>query len=247
MKLHPQSTPIKGYRKKPIWIYLVAILFILTPMIHLSLTLKNAGEVNWWSPSAWWTWIQYLNPAPAIVSVLLFVSGISILLVKKWAWWVGMMALSSLSIYNIALISHSFSDDPVVKIIATLGSFGLLALLFFSDFKQPFFNKRLRWWESESRYKVSVPVKIVGTQLHALLVDLSKSGVYLESSDLHKPLSLPDNIEIEVNSELKMHCTFSRKTKSGAAYKFVNISKHQSSYLRRWLKLLSKDPTLRVR
>lgn len=241
------SFPNKGYRRKPLWIYVVATLFILTPFLHLMMTLRSAGETEWWSPSAWWLWVHHLNPAPAVISTLLALAGLSILFVRRWAWWLGMLALGALCVYNIALISHSFSDDPLTRMVATLGSLSLLVLLFFSEFKQPFFNERLRWWESEARYMVSVPVKIMNTDKHALLVNISKSGIYLEPYDKDTALDLPTEITVEVNSELQLPCIYSRATEKGVAYKFVKITKHQSRYLRRWLQLLSKDPDLRVR
>jgi hypothetical protein len=242
-----KNTSQPAYTRKPLWIYFVAVLFVLTPILHLMMTLRSAGEVEWWSPASWWLWIQHLNPAPAVISTLLCIAGLSIIFVRRWAWWLGMLALSSLCIYNIVLISYSFSDDPITRVIATIGSIGLLVLLFFSDFKQPFFNKRLRWWESETRYVVRIPVKIQGSEKHALLVDISKSGLYLEPYERKEPLDLGQEITVEINSELQLPCVYSRSTDKGMAYRFAKITKHQARYLKRWMQLLAKDPVRRVR
>jgi hypothetical protein len=241
------SSSSYGYRRKPFWIYAVATLFVLTPFLHLMLTIKSAGAVDWYAPSSWWNWVRFLDPAPAVISTLLCLAGLAILFVRRWAWWLGMIALSSLCIYNIALISYSFADDPVTRLLATIGSFLLLILLFYSDFKKPFFNQRMRWWETDPRFKVSIPVKIQGLPAQALLVDISKSGLHLEEFIEGKGLQLPAELVVEVNEELHLNCSFSRQTPKGAAYQIMSMTKHQARYLKRWIHLLSKDPSNRVR
>ena len=243
----------QGYRRKPVWIYFVAILFILTPVIHLMGTLKNAGEPQWYSPVAWWLWAQHLDPAPAMVSFMLCLAGVAMLFVRSWTWWLGMIVLTALSLYNILLIRHSFADDFFTQMLATVGSLILLVLLYFSEFKKPFLNRRLRWWESEPRFRVNIPVTIRATEdskpvVSAQLMDISKSGVYLEPVPGHKILELPNHILVEVNSELHLPCTLSRSTEhGGSAYHFGAITRHQARYLRRWIQLLKKDPGRLVR
>jgi hypothetical protein len=246
---------VKGYRRKPIWIYVVASLFVLSPFIHLMGTLKGAGEPQWYSPRMWWVWVGHLDPAPALISFILCAAGLAILFVRRWSWWLGMTALSILCLYNIALITLTFANDPFTQLLATVGSLLLLTLLFFSEFKQPYFNQRLRWWESEPRFHVSLPVSVHpaletahAATTKAQLVDISKSGLYLEAPTGQKALELPEEIVVEVNSELRLPCRFSRATEhGGSAYQFLKISRHQSRYLRRWIQLLAKDPDRRVR
>ncbi len=244
----------QGYRRKPLWIYLIAGLFVLTPLIHLMGTLKGAGEPQWYAPAVWWRWALHLDPAPALVSFILCVAGLALLFVRTWSWWFGMAALTLLCLYNIVLISRAFTNDTFTQVLATFGSILLLALLFFSEFRRPFLNKRLRWWESEPRFHVSVPVTVRsgheggGGTTQARLVDISRSGLYLEPTQGQSALSLPEDIVVEVNNELRLPCRFSRTTEhGGSAYKIVKISRHQARYLRRWIRLLAKDPDRRVR
>ncbi|MEO5667677.1 MAG: hypothetical protein ABIR96_06445 [Bdellovibrionota bacterium] len=242
----------KGYRRKPVWIYIVAILFVLTPFIHLMGTLKEAGEPFWYSPEAWWLWSRHLDPAPAVISLMLCIAGLAILLVRSWSWWLGLCVLGTLCLYNIVLIRHSFAEDPFTQVLASVGSLLLLVLLYFSEFKKPFLNRRLRWWESEPRFRVRVPVNIQSAELTTAakvqLMDISKSGVYLEPNVGEKTLSLPHDIVVEVNSELQLPCRFSRATEhGGSAYQITTITRHQARYLRRWIKLLSKEPDRLVR
>jgi hypothetical protein len=243
----------EGYRRKPIWIYTVAILFVLTPFIHMMGTLRNAGEPEWYSPVAWWLWAQHLDPAPAVISLMLCLAGVAMLFVRSWSWWLGMLVLASLSLYNIVLIRHSFADDLFTQMVATVGSLLLLVLLYFSEFKKPFLNRRLRWWESEPRFRVNIPVTVRASEgskfvIAAQLMDVSRSGVYLEPVPGQKTLELPHKILVEVNSELHLPCVLSRSTDTGgAAYHFGTITRHQARYLRRWIQLLKKDPDRLVR
>ena len=242
----------KGYRRKPVWIYFVAILFVLTPFIHMMGTLEAAGEPEWYSPAVWLLWAQHLDPAPAVISFMLCISGIAILCVSTLTWWLGMIALSALCIYNIILIRSTFTHDPLTQVVATIGSVLLLVLLYFSEFKKPFLNHRLRWWESEPRFKVRVPVKVHApgseTKIQVQLMDISKSGVYLEPNPGQAPLDLPHHIWVEVNAELKLPCNFSRSTEhGGSAYQIAKITRHQTRYLRRWIRLLARDPDRLVR
>jgi hypothetical protein len=244
------ATP--GYRRKPIWIYIVAVLFVLTPFIHMMGTLRGAGEPEWYAPGVWWVWAQHLDPAPAVISFMLCLTGLAILAVRSWTWWLGMCMLAALCLYNIVLIRNTFADDLFTQMLATGGSILLLVMLYFSEFKRPFLNRRLRWWETEPRFRVSLPVKIQTEnpeiRISAQLVDISKSGVYLEPTSGTSTLELPPNIVIEVNSELRLPCHFSRATDhGGSAYQITKITRHQARYLRRWIALLAKDPDRLVR
>ena len=237
----------KGYRRKPVWIYIVAVLFILTPFIHMMGLVREAGEPQWFSPAVWWTWAKHLDPAPAVISFMLCLTGVAILCVRSWTWWLGMLVLSALCIYNIVLIRNTYADDPFTQILATAGSILLLVLLYASEFKKPFLNRRLRWWESEPRFRVHLPVKVqtMGSseKIAVQLMDISKSGVYLEPNPGQTFLELPHEIVVEVNAELQLPCRFSRSTDhGGSAYQITKITRYQARYLKRWIRLLAKDP-----
>lgn len=245
---------MSGYSRKPFWIYAVSILFLSTPVLHLMWTLKLAGENNWFTPSAMIEWIPHLDPAPAVISMLLFISGFSILFVRKWAWWMGILSLSALCFYNVSIIRNFYSDDWITMTLATVGSGLLLLLIYASDFKKPFFNQRLRWWETDPRFMVNVPIRLQGFEQNILLMDISKSGILLEpeqdeSSEEAELVTIefPSEVIVEINNELQLPCIFSRKTPKGAAYRIISISKHQSRYLRNWLDLLAKEPDRKVR
>ncbi|NCN40334.1 hypothetical protein GW916_03705 [bacterium] len=235
-----------GYYKKPFWIYFVSALFLTTPVLHLMWTLRMAGEANWYSPLTMIEWLPHLNPAPAVISALLFIAGFSILFVRKWAWWMGILSLAALCFYNISIVRNFYSDDWMVMTLSTVGSGLLLLLLYVSDFKQPFFNQRLRWWETDPRYMVNVPVKLQGHSHAVVLMDVSKSGILLQPLD-NIEIEFPSEAIVEINSELHLPCIFSRKTEAGAAYRIISISRHQSRYLRNWLDLLAKEPERKVR
>ena len=231
-----------GYRKKPFWIVATAILLFVTPYFHLMWILKSAGETAWYSPIAMWKWIPHLHPAPAVISALLILGGFSLLYVKKWSWWIGMFSLTCLSIYNISIIQNYYSDDPSAAVIGTGASLLLLFLLFASDFKKPFFNQRLRWWESDPRYKVNVPIQIKGQEEKSIvLMDISKTGILLEPTN-GAEIDFPPEVDVIINAELEIPCVYSRRTENGAAYRIKNVTRFQSKYLRNWLNLLAKEP-----
>ncbi len=240
-----QDTP-RGYTRKPFWIYFVSILLLSTPLFHLMWTLRLAGEPSWYSPLTMIEWIPHLNPAPAFISALLFLAGFSLLFVRKWAWWLGILSLAALCFYNVSIVRNFYSDDWTTMTLTTVGSGVLLFLLYKSDFKKPFFNHRLRWWETDPRYMVNVPVKIQGHDHAVVLMDISKSGMLLEPSN-GVSIEFPSEVIVEINAELQIPCIFSRKTKKGAAYRIISISRHQSRYLRNWLDLLSKEPERKLR
>ncbi|MBC7385403.1 MAG: PilZ domain-containing protein [Cryobacterium sp.] len=102
----------------------------------------------------------------------------------RWAW--NVFLVNSLFIaYANALIAmrYSESNNPF---LAFLVSIGLLILLIFrlgKEIRVPYFLPRIRWWETNPRYKLSVPVKVerVGSGYEGEILDLSMGGCFIKT------------------------------------------------------------------
>lgn len=235
-----------GYRKKPLWIKFTACLLIATPFLQFLWLVRSTGAPDWYTPETLLRWIPHLGLLPFLVGVSLIVAGVALFYVKKWSWWIAMSALCLLSIHNLRMIQVYFPDDTTTLIVASILCIGLLALIMYSDFRKPFMNARLRWWESRSRYRVNLPVELEGYDPSVLLVDISRSGLLIHKTPDFQE-ALPQETIVHINDELNFPCSLSRKTDEGAAYKILRVTKHQSRYLRNWIKLLSKEPGRKVR
>lgn len=235
-----------GYRKKPLWIQFTACLLIATPFLQFVWLVRSTGAPEWYTLETLIRWVPHLGVLPFLVGLSLIVAGISLFYVKKWSWWIAMSALSLLSIHNLRMIQVYFPGDTPTLVIASVLCLGLLALIMYSDFRKPFMDARLRWWESRSRYKVDLPVALEGHETSVLLVDLSRSGLLIHRTPEFQG-ALPQETIIHINEELQFPCSLSRETAEGAAYKILRITKHQSRYLKNWINLLSKEPGRKVR
>jgi hypothetical protein len=229
-----------GYRKKPLWIYIVALIFILTPLGNLLWSLASLNIPNWYMPHVWRYWAKYVAPSTWVLLTLLFVSGISLLFVRRWSWLLSLVTLGVVAVYDIVMIKE-FSIMGTMAIAAMIVGtvcFGLL--LYFTEFRKPYLNPRVRWWETSPRYKVDLPVALRNIETPATLVDISRTGVLIEFV-----AAIPEvegDTEISLPTQVQLPCVVARKTEKGYGLQFAPLNRQQKGELKTFIRTLSEDP-----
>jgi hypothetical protein len=246
MTSNPSAKPV-GYRKKPIWITAVAWLFILWPMLNLSWLMVSFGEPQWYLPSVWIYWFENLPRLVIFFMVLLAACGIALLFVRRWSWWFNLTALSCLGLYSLYMASQSLDQDPFLLSLLGVGTLGFLGVLYASEFKKPFIDARLRWWESKPRFQVRVPVHVVEMKQDLLLVNISLSGLLLEWPEGEPHKEVPNQFIIEINNELRLPCALTRSDERRVGAKILKLEGGQRKHLDHWIKLLTKSPAHKAR
>ncbi len=102
----------------------------------------------------------------------------------RWAW--NIFLLNSLFVaYANALIAMRYSDSNN-PFLAFLVSITLLIGLLFrlgNEIRVPYFLPKIRWWETNPRYKLSVPVRVERAEsgFEGEILDISMGGCFIKT------------------------------------------------------------------
>jgi hypothetical protein len=147
----------------PFFIILQASLFTLTPVI---------GPYNIFAK---------LSPHDLIVLILYPVCAAAIFLVRKWSWYVYILAAVCLAADNVVV----FLLRPQYHVLALIFYNLVLAIAAGIFFRRaviaPYFNPGLRWWEQPVRFGLGLYLTITGQDgrpVQANIVDISATGVF---------------------------------------------------------------------
>lgn len=234
----------KGYPKKPKWIYALGFSFLLAPLGNFVWSLAALGVRRWWDPSIWRIWMPYVEWHVWVLMGLVALSGLSLLLVRKWSWFLSLAALASVLIYSVILLPD-ISTKASIAIVALLMiiTIGAIAVIFLSPFRLPYINPRLRWWETSPRYHVDIKVKVGDFLEEANLVDLSRTGALLQWPSARIP-DIDASTKLSLPMGLVLLVEVARRTEQGYGVRFSpQNSSGDKKTLRRLLKQLGKDPT----
>jgi hypothetical protein len=125
-----------------------------------------------------------LSPFYYLVSILVLVVGYGFWEMRRWSWYLFILSQVLLT-YENAILVQRFSESH-----NKLLSFGVSVLLQLAliyrvaqEIRVPYFLPKIRWWESNQRYRLSVPVILrrkSGETLEGTILDLSNLGCFVK-------------------------------------------------------------------
>lgn len=146
--------------------------------------------------------------APYIVhSVLALWTGWALFRLRPYAWhlFVVHTFLAITEQFYVAIVYSERNSKAIPVALSVMSFIGILAFLK-KELRVPYFNPRIAWWESDPRYKISVPVNITNSDhlYQGEIMDISASGCFIKSK-------APLKIEQMVNLKFKLfdhefHC-----------------------------------------
>jgi hypothetical protein len=122
-----------------------------------------------------------LSPMFYLVSLVAVFSGWGLWEMHRWAWY--MLSVANIAIlYQTAVVMNQYSESHH-RVSAFFLSV-LTILLFFlrisKEVRVPYFFPKIRWWESDPRYRLAVQSeitrKVSEEKLNAEILDLSATG-----------------------------------------------------------------------
>ncbi len=230
-----------GLRRKPLWIYVTSALFLISPILNFLFSLRGRGEPGWLSPRVWLDWLPHTPPRSFLLSLLLFVTGLMIARVNRWSWWMAMTSLVVLCGYNLMLLRGLVNNNFFVLALVSVLMGTFLWVLYHSEYKQVFLDRRLRWWESKPRFAVNLPVTIRASKASYNIVDISKSGFFLKSQEDAESPSLGKTIEIVIADDVVIPATVVRSNAEGFGVRIEKIGRFESRFLYNWIRVLRKE------
>lgn len=179
------------------------------------------------------------------------IAGILILKLRKWTYFAFMSVLGYI-VYNISTYEKYTwpynSDTPFMyNYVVVMMAMAIFVFFLFPKVREPFFDRRVRMWETKTRYNVSIPCRLQGSNLTfpSEILNISKTGAFLLGSSY---LKVGDDLLLEfslmgqtIDVPVKViHHRSGRGTSGfGVEFKFKSFS--QSIKVAKALNVLSKS------
>lgn len=145
-----------------------------------------------------------LSPWFYLLSFFGILTGYGFHSMQRWAWYTFLVTEVMVAYANaVVLLDYSASHH---KLLAFLFSLSLLLGLLFAvarEVRVPYFFPKIRWWESNPRYKLSIPVNVELTDDQGILhysgeiLDISVGGCFIKIID-HLPADQLITIHFEL-------------------------------------------------
>lgn len=125
-----------------------------------------------------------LSPFYYLLSFSVVLAGYGLWDLRRWSWYL-FLAIQVFLVYENAVFAFTYSESHhrvVAFLIIT--TFQLLVVYKVAlDVRVPYLFPSIRWWESNARYRLSVPVTLLlqnGEKLTGEILDLSVLGCFIK-------------------------------------------------------------------
>jgi len=168
-------------KKRPLIVVLFAGACALYPMLMIFQILQlGPGSVGDAVKTFFWSSKPLLFGGENLVATALaWFAAYAVYQTKAWSWWLALVAALTLVTFNTGVSLYRAQDvgDAWLwtSIIIIAAPMVLAAVLLQREVRTPYFNPRIRWWESEPRFAIDAPVRGGGRAL-----DISRHGMFVQ-------------------------------------------------------------------
>ncbi|HLE11065.1 MAG: hypothetical protein A2504_01795 [Bdellovibrionales bacterium RIFOXYD12_FULL_39_22] len=186
--LEKKRTPSESQRyvtySRPLPLVIIALLHIFEPLSKI-LYFKASTEFPF--SIVFNNILAIDNPKSFFEFWLLFpLAGAALLSVRQWAYIFFLLVQAYAIFLHLTYKAFTWpyiSQSPLVSSSLLLAANVLLIIYFLIPaVRRPFFNRRLRWWETAPRFDINIPCTIArasGQLVDCRLVNLSKTGAFI--------------------------------------------------------------------
>jgi Tfp pilus assembly protein PilZ len=127
-----------------------------------------------------------LSPLYYLISFIAVISGWGLWEMSRWAWYVFGFA-NFMIVYENALVMKDYSEShhKLFGFIFSLLMVGFVFLRVSREIRVPYFFPKIRWWESDPRYRLAVRADLVRKVSEDLvageILDLSGTGCFIKT------------------------------------------------------------------
>lgn len=221
---------------------------------HTSRFLKATAYLYLAFPATYLVYVSLLfNLTPARSSRIFFsvsywalslfgiAAGYGLREMTRWGW--NVFLLSSLFVaYANALIAvrYSESNNPFLAFLTSIVLLVGLVIRLGKEIRVPYFLPRIRWWETNPRYKLVVPVKVerTGSGFEGEILDLSMGGCFIKTrNDLNQNERILSRFELfgealEIGGTVVWRSQSSVTHPKGVGVKFDELDKAQRKIMK---------------
>ncbi len=180
-------------------------------------------------------------------AILAIFTGFALYRMRPYAWHFYVFH-SVLMLAEQFYVAYRYAENHVVEFPLTFASVCILFMLWIVKFelRVPYFSPKIAWWESDPRYKISVPAEMTAADhfYRGEIMDISASGCFIKTKD---PLKVDQELHIKFSLfDQKFLCTgrVVWRTESGVTHpkgvgvKFSGVEKPMQGELRQTVKKL---------
>jgi Tfp pilus assembly protein PilZ len=180
-------------------------------------------------------------------SILAIVTGTMLRRVRPWAWHFFLFHSFLLCVEQV-VVAYGYAENHIPEIPLALAIGTIMGTVFFLklELRVPYFSPKIAWWESDPRYKISVPSEMTCSDhfYKGDIMDISASGCFIKTKD---PMKVDQAVLVKFSLfDHKFECTgrVVWRTESGVTHpkgvgvRFIGIDRSQQAYLRETVKKL---------
>lgn len=162
--------------RRPLAIIVISICYFIAPVAILAFNSVASGR-----PLAGFRGLfPTPHPGELLILVLYPLSAVALLSVKKWGWYLFLGCSAALIAYTTGSYAVSPRYNLFAIVLADIALMVVAGITFHKHVIAPYFNPRLRWWETEPRYRVEAyaQVKVGEALVSGEILDISQSGCF---------------------------------------------------------------------
>lgn len=223
-------------KNKPWLIYLITIGLILVPFVFLANVWVKSDSLK-----------AQISPVSillfASLSLVSFVTALGVWRVKLWGFYSLVIlggATTVLDLYTWNLQNFTFNWWIVLDLSAVVAG---LSLIVQENVRKPYFNPKIKWWETAERIRVDVPATVYteDKESKVLILDVSQSGCF---SDFELPLQVGQSVKIDIHHKsikFQSEAIVARKSDNPRGYglKFTNTNRDNKKQMNKIIHDLS--------
>jgi Tfp pilus assembly protein PilZ len=180
-------------------------------------------------------------------SLLAVFTGFALFRMRPYAWHFFVFHSFVMFVAQF-VVAYRYAENHIVEIPLALISMVIVALVLFLklELRVPYFSPKIAWWESDPRYKISVPAQMTSADhfYRGDIMDISSSGCFIKSKE---PLKVDQKILVKFSLfDTKFECNgrVVWRTESGVTHpkgvgvRFMEMDKPMQVELRETVKKL---------
>ena len=166
-------------KKKPPVILIFSLCYVLTPVFfiiqyfYFSHTSLLDGS----------TWQTLLTPYKLSFIIIPPIIAYGIFKIHSWGWFLSLVHMFYILGNNTLAFLVGSRTPPWAILIFSIVTLGVLLTFVRKEIRAPYFNPRVRWWESKPRYAISLKVEMENqrTQISGETFNISEGGMFMVS------------------------------------------------------------------
>ncbi len=241
-------------KKRPLIIKIVALGYVLTPLTFViqylyfsNLSITDAESFK-----------HLITPYKLSFIIIPPIIAYGIFRVHEWGWYLALAHLIYITGNNtVALFVGSRTPHWAIYVFTVI-TFVVLLTFVRKEIRAPYFNPRVRWWETKPRYKITLDVEMSNdrTEITGETYNISEGGMFMVSEDdvninehFNVKLSRKEVNPVSCEGNIVWINKDNPNIPSGFGFKFSRLDKEGllviKSYIKEQKKLLKEEAQIR--